>query len=649
MNAHKQSSYNARRLLIDMWSFIRPYRGRFWLATVLRFTSDLVWLYPAWALGEITNFFVSFERGQSLERFWWLMAGFAGAGLYRFVVIEFAKFSGYQVAERIGLDARVQALQHLFSLDLRWHETMRSGAKLKRISRGGEGLNRILRFFYTNILEASLNIVAVSIILHTLGLGFSLAFFFYVFTYYALSYVQTRRAERQSIYVSEQEEALESTAYESVNNILTVKTMGFAGPVIAYVKCGADALMREIRTRINYFRVREGSLNTYTIFARLAGFAFIGWGIAHGRHEVGLLIMFSGYFDLVWRATSELAQVTNEIAIHKVEVARMMELMALEPTIEGKGTKTFPVTWERLGAEHVSFAYRKRKVLDDVTLSIRKGEKVGLVGHSGAGKSTLFKILLKLYEDYEGTVSFDGMPLRDIDRASYVQRVAVVLQETELFDLSLKDNITIVAGEHTPDPSQEGNAKVVSIGGVSPDGAVGGRGGFVTREEERLLRALSVAHLDELVKSLPQSADTLIGEKGVKLSGGEKQRLGIARAVYKNPEILFLDEATSHLDADSERKIQDSLHEFFKGSLTAIVIAHRLSTIRQMDRIIVLEKGRIAEEGTFDALLEKRGVFYTLWEAEFPKLTSTLIPPFITYSTGQGDKCSCYLHDALTS
>jgi len=585
MNAHKQSSYNARRLLIDMWSFIRPYRGRFWLATVLRFTSDLVWLYPAWALGEITNFFVSFERGQSLERFWWLMAGFAGAGLYRFVVIEFAKFSGYQVAERIGLDARVQALQHLFSLDLRWHETMRSGAKLKRISRGGEGLNRILRFFYTNILEASLNIVAVSIILHTLGLGFSLAFFFYVFTYYALSYVQTRRAERQSIYVSEQEEALESTAYESVNNILTVKTMGFAGPVIAYVKCGADALMREIRTRINYFRVREGSLNTYTIFARLAGFAFIGWGIAHGRHEVGLLIMFSGYFDLVWRATSELAQVTNEIAIHKVEVARMMELMALEPTIEGKGTKTFPVTWERLGAEHVSFAYRKRKVLDDVTLSIRKGEKVGLVGHSGAGKSTLFKILLKLYEDYEGTVSFDGMPLRDIDRASYVRRVAVVQQETELFDLSLKDNIAIVAGKKRIDVS-------------------------------RFSRALATAHLDELVKSLPQGADTLVGEKGVKLSGGEKQRLGIARAVYKNPEILFLDEATSHLDADSERKIQDSLHEFFKGSLTAIVIAHRLSTIRQMDRIIVLEKGRIAEEGTFEALLEKRGVFYTLWEKQ---------------------------------
>src|SRR3989338_505364 len=161
MNAHKQSSYNARQLLIDMWSFIRPYRGRFWHATVLRFTSDLVWLYPAWALGEITNFFAYFERGQSLQRFWWLLGGFALAGLYRFTVIELAKFTGYQVAERIGLDARLKTLKHLFSLDLRWHETMRSGAKLKRISRGGEGLMHILRFFYTNILEASLNIVAV--------------------------------------------------------------------------------------------------------------------------------------------------------------------------------------------------------------------------------------------------------------------------------------------------------------------------------------------------------------------------------------------------------------------------------------------------------------------------------------------------------
>lgn len=325
--------------------------------------------------------------------------------------------------------------------------------------------------------------------------------------------------------------------------------------------------------------------------------------------------MFHGYFDLVWRATAELAEVTNDIAIHKVGVGRMQELMAVKPSIEGKGRAPFPRDWRQIEVESVSFAYRKRPVMRQVSLAIRRGEKVGIVGPSGAGKSTLFKILLKLYEDYEGSIRVDGVPLKDIDRSSYVARVAVVLQETELFDLSLKDNITIVAGD-TPPPSgrplSRGDSKrVTSHGGVTE-----GRGGFVMDEDERLQRALTIAHLDELLPQLPNGVDTLIGEKGVRLSGGEKQRLGIARAVYKNPEILFLDEATSHLDADSERKIQDSLQEFFKGDLTAIVIAHRLSTIKQMDRIVVLDKGKIVEEGTFEALLKKKGVFFRLWEKQ---------------------------------
>lgn len=585
MTDSRTVQYSSAELLSDMWSFIKPYKGRFWCATILRFTADLVWLYPAWALGEITNFFAYFERGQSMNRFWWLLGGVAAAGFYRFVVIEIAKFSGYQLAERIGLDARLQTLTHLFSLDLRWHETMRSGAKLKRISRGGEGFNLILRYFYTNILEATLNIVAVSVILHTLGAWFSIAFLFYIASYYTLSYFQTKRAEWQSIVVNEKEEELDGIAFESVNNIVTVKTMGFADAIRRHVRDAIERLMREIRKRIAYFRIREGSLNLYTICARLAGFAYIAWGIAHGRFEVGILIMFNGYFDLVWKATAELAQVTNDIAIHKVGVGRMRELMALQPTIEGIGKQAFPDAWECIRIENLSFAYRKRKVIEGITLQIRKGEKLGVVGPSGAGKSTLFKMLLKLYKDYEGSIRVDDTHLRDIDRASFVARVAVVLQDTELFDLSLKDNITIVSGNDAVD-------------------------------EQSLARALTIAHLNELVGHLPQGEDTLIGEKGIRLSGGEKQRLGIARAVYKNPEILFLDEATSHLDADSERKIQDSLQEFFKGDLTAIVIAHRLSTIRQMDRIVVLEKGRIAEMGTFDILITQRGLFYQLWEKQ---------------------------------
>ncbi|MFA4873368.1 MAG: ABC transporter ATP-binding protein [Patescibacteria group bacterium] len=584
MNHSHTEYYSNKQLLADMWSFIRPYRGKFWLATLLRFSSDLVWLYPAWALGQITTFFVHYTRGQSLRYFWILLALWIAAGLYRFIIHEVAKYHGYQVAERIGLDAKLKTIQHLFSLDLRWHEKMRSGAKLKRVARGGDGLQHILRIYYTNIIESVLNIIAVGFILKSLGVGFSIAFVLFVATYYFFSYVQTKRAEYQSVLVDQREEEVDGVLFESINNILTVKTMGFSRALEAYISKSMNGLMAEIRKRIVFFRVREGSLNIYTIFARLAGFVFIGYGMYQGRFEVGLLIMFNGYFDLVWRATAELAEVTNDIAVDKVAVGRMKELLQVQPTIEGVGKLPFSPAWHTMQMKEVSFAYRQRKVLNDISLTIARGEKVGIVGFSGAGKSTLFKILLKLYEDYSGEITIDGVSLRDIERDSYIHKIAVVMQDTELFDLSLKDNIAIVAGEKEAD-------------------------------EAALKKALMIAHLDEMLPQLPQGVDTLIGEKGVRLSGGEKQRLGIARAVYKNPEILFLDEATSHLDADSERKIQDSLHQFFQH-VTAIVIAHRLSTIKEMDRIVVLEKGSIVEQGTFAALLRKKGIFYQLWEKQ---------------------------------
>jgi len=580
-----QPLYSVSQLLRDLWFFIRPYRGKFWLGTVLRISSDLAWLYPAWALGQITTFFSQYHFGQPLGRFWLLVAGYGGAALYRFTMLEVAKYNGNQVAERIGLDARLKTLRHLFFLDLSWHETMNSGVKLKRISRGGEGLNRIVKIYYTNILESALNIVAVIVILRGLGWWFASAFSFFIVTYYWFSYLQTKRAKQQSILVSQKEEELEGIAFESINNIITIKTMGMARAVVTFLSQSMDRLMREIRTRIKYVRTREATLNLYMAFARVCGYLFVGYGIAQGHYEVGLLIMFDGYFQLVWKATAELATVTNEIIIDMVGIGRMMELVEVKPTIEtGTGIAQKRV-WKKIEVKDLSFAYRDRDVLKDVNLTIMRGEKIGIVGPSGAGKTTLFKILLKLYAHYRGNVSIDQTSLKDIERDSFIARVAVVMQDTELFDLSLKDNITIVMGEGSGD-------------------------------KKRLDRALAIAHLDELLPRLPQGVDTLIGEKGIRLSGGEKQRLGIARAVYKNPEILFMDEATSHLDANSEQKIQGSLHEFFKEDLTAVVIAHRLSTIKEMDRIIVMDKGRIVEEGTFDVLVKKKGLFYKLWEKQ---------------------------------
>ena len=222
-------------------------------------------------------------------------------------------------------------------------------------------------------------------------------------------------------------------------------------------------------------------------------------------------------------------------------------------------------------------------MLSRISFAIGRGEKIGIVGLSGAGKSTIFKLLLKEYEDYKGEIKFDGLSLREISPKDYYAQTAAVLQDTEVFNLSLRENITI------------------------------GKEKFDRASFER---ALDVAHVRGFLHKLPQGVDTLIGEKGVKLSGGEKQRLGIARAVYKEPELLLLDEATSHLDIESEKKIQESLHEFFQ-SVTAVVIAHRLTTIKEMDRIIVIENGRIVEHGSFSKLMRTpRGRFRELWKKQ---------------------------------
>ncbi len=580
------SSYPISHLLSDVWSFVRSYRGKFWLATMLRFTSDLVWLYPAWALGQITTFFAHFSFGQSLTPFLWLIGGYALVGLYRYSVIEIAKCIGYQVAERSSLDAKLKTLGHLFRLDLIWHEKINSGIKMKRISNGGEGIDRILRIYYTNILESVFNIIAVVFILRTLGIGFMLAFVFFVITYYTLSYLQTIRSKRQSILVSQKEEELDGVAFEAINNIVTIKTMGMARAITGYLGESMDRLMKEIRKRIQYFRTREATLSIYMMSARLAGYVFIGYGISQGHYEIGLLVMFDGYFHLVYQATSELAEVTNEIAIHTVAVGRMMELIEVKPTIEGRpDARAYPKKWKHIAIQHLSFAYHDRNVLTDINLTIARGEKIGIVGLSGAGKSTLFKILLKLYEHYDGNILVDSTPLKDINRDAYIRHSAIVMQDTELFDLTLRQNVLIAVDDEKK------------------------------HTESELMRALQISHLDDLLAHLPAGVDTLIGEKGIRLSGGEKQRLGIARAVYKRPDIFFLDEATSHLDADSERKIQDSLHQFFQN-VTAIVIAHRLSTIKQMDRIIVIDEGKIVETGTWDELLKKKGVFFMLWEKQ---------------------------------
>ena len=473
----------------------------------------------------------------------------------------------------------------MYRLDLAWHEKENSGNKMKRAENAGEGYRTIIVNWFQIIIESITTFAGGIVVFWKFDWRVSLLTSFFIVIYYVLARYYRIKGVRAAAKVHIQEEIVEGSTFEIINNIRTVKSLGILSKFRNTINQSFEKLYELIKVRIHFFQKSNLVTALFTRIFYSIMLIFIAVGVAHGLYTVGFLVLFFTYFDYIWESVSQLAGVTQDIFIAKNAIARGNTILDTPVVIEDeRGKGAFPHEWKKIILENVSFSYEDNKVLQDVSFTVKKGEKIGIVGLSGAGKSTLFKLLLKEYEHFTGKIGFNDTPIETIRKNDYLAHVATVLQDTEVFNLSLKDNIVIA-----------GSTDRVN--------------------DEHLARAITIAHLDDVIAKLPHGVDTLIGEKGVKLSGGERQRLGIARAVYKQPEILLLDEATSHLDLESEEKIRDSLHQFFSG-ITAIVIAHRLTTIKEMDRIIVIEGGQIIEEGSFAKLIRKKGRFYELWNKQ---------------------------------
>jgi ABC-type multidrug transport system fused ATPase/permease subunit len=586
--------YKNKDLIRDLISFIAPYKRNFWWGTIIRVISDVVWLYPAFAVGVLIDYLTIRTIAFDPWYVFWILAAFLVASFFHYIGRDVAKYLIYQVGENAALDAAHRTLSHLISLDISWQEKENSGNKMKRISHGQEGVKNLVRVYVDLLIESTINTVLIIFILGAFDPLIAAVMLVYVLSYYVLSLVLLKRAKDQSHIVNVQEEHVQGQFFEIINNITTVKWMGLEKPLLMTFQKVLKRLMKEIRLRIMYFRIQSGTLGIFNELFRISLIAYIVYGITQGNYGVGLLAIFLNYFTKMQLAADELAVVTSEFIIQKIRISRMMGILNEVASVEGSGKELFPKKWKKLELKNLNFSYQNQKYLYDLNLTINRGEKVGIIGLSGAGKTTIFKLLLKLYTNYEGQILFDDVSLQDIKREDYLKHTAVVLQDTEVFNLSLADNISLSKAQQT---------------------------------KKDLNRAVKISHINEFLHKLPDGIDTLIGEKGVKLSGGEKQRVGIARAVYKKPQLLFLDEATSHLDIDSEEMIQDSLKKFFKD-ITAIVIAHRLSTIKEMDRIIVMKAGRIIEQGSFTYLMGKKGEFHRLWNKQ--SKTGTIDMPSIS-------------------
>ena len=585
---NSNDDYSVTQFIRDLSKYILPYKTKFFLGVFFRLTSDIGRLYPAFALSQIIPLLPDINNPASLQSILWLLFFWLLTAIYVGFGHDFSKYLGFQVAESSSLDLYKKCLSHVFKIDLAWHEIEGSGNKMRKIDRGVESVNSTIRRIFDVLIEVMVNTVGIVIIFFTLDKVLSLSIIVFIITFFLLGKYLLTRAKKQEVIVSTKYEELNGLTFESLNNIMTIKSLALNHGVMKIISGQTNSLVGEIRKRIMYYRFQSGALGTYFFVFEIAIISLIIWGIYNGFYTVSILILFVGLFEKVGQSTSELVGVTQELVVNKIWFSRANDLLRITPNIENpkkENQLTYPDDWKTMKIDKVNFAYGKGHALKDISLTIKRGESIGIVGLSGAGKSTLFKLLLDLYEDYKGEIYLDARSLKQIDRKSYIDHVSVVLQDTELFNMSLAENIKITR-------THESGYTDASIN-----------------------ETIKMSHLEDVVKNLKDGLDTVVGEKGVKLSGGQRQRVGIARALYRKPDILLVDEATSHLDAYSEKQIQQAIAEV-KDKFTTIIIAHRLSTIAQMDKIVVMEKGQIIESGTFEELLNQKGSFSRMWKMQ---------------------------------
>ena len=322
-------------------------------------------------------------------------------------------------------------------------------------------------------------------------------------------------------------------------------------------------------------------METIVAAGLMAVMAMAAVGVAHGRMTVGDFVMVNGYMLQLYLPLNVLGVVYRSLKQSLVDYEQMDRLLKTPSEVQDRpGARTLADPGGEIAFEDVGFAYEpRRSILQGVSFRVPPGRKVALVGSSGAGKSTIARLLFRFYDTTSGAVTIGGQDLRDVTQSSLRSAIGVVPQDTVLFNDTLFYNIAY----------------------GRPD---------ATRDE--VIEAARLAHLHDFVAALPDGYDTTVGERGLKLSGGEKQRVAIARVILKRPRILIFDEATSALDSKTEQAIQESLRELAVGH-TSLVIAHRLSTVTDADEILVLEHGRIVERGTHDSLLRKDGAYAAMW------------------------------------
>ncbi len=487
-----------------------------------------------------------------------------------------------RVAQRALRQLALETFEHIHALSLRYHITRKTGGLSRIIERGVKGVEFLLRFLLFSVGPLILELALTAIVL---GAYFDISYLVVLvvtiglYIWFTFKVTEWRVKIRKEM--NDQDTDANQKAVDSLLNFETVKYFGAERrEALRY-----DGAMRQYETAAIKTALTLAFLNFGQALIITTGLVLVmvmaALGVQSGELTVGDFVMVNAFMIQITMPLNFLGTVYREIRQSLVDMGEMFDLLEQPQEVADKpGAPALKVGGAEVTFENVRFAYDPaRQILKGISFRVAPGETVALVGPSGSGKSTIGRLLFRFYDVTGGGIRIDGQDLREITQESLHHAIGVVPQDTVLFNDTIRYNIAY------------------------------GRAGA---SEEEIVAAAKAARIHEFILALPEGYDTAVGERGLKLSGGEKQRVGIARTLLKDPPILLLDEATSALDTETERDIQSELKMMGQGR-SVITIAHRLSTVVEADQILVLQAGEIVEQGTHDALLAKGGRYASMW------------------------------------
>jgi ATP-binding cassette subfamily B protein len=576
--------------LKTLWPYLMEYKGRVIFAALCLVGAKLASVCIPFLLKYLVDgLSASGDEALSTEQIWmWfplgLLLAYGSARLLNVMLGEIRDVLFGRVTERAMRRMALKVFRHLHRLSLDFHLSRQTGALQRDIERGTNGISFLMRFVIFNILPTIFELcLVIGLLLYNYPFWFALITLVAVVAYVIYT---ARITEWRTMYVREANKMDSKTHARALDSLLNYETVKYFSAEEREAKDYDDSLWRweqaRRKNRLTLFALNSGQAIIISVAMTLM-LCLSAYYVLQGTMTLGDFTLMNAFMFQLFLPLSFLGFVYREVKASLASIEQMLGLLKQESSVKDSGKQSLVSKNARIEFKNLEFSYQpERPILKSLSFTINAGERVAIVGSSGAGKSTLTKLLFRFYDKTAGDILINNESIYQYSLASLREHIGVVPQDTVLFNDTLKNNVLYASPSAT---------------------------------DEELARVITMSQLDYFISQCPDGLETVVGERGLKLSGGEKQRLAIARMLLKRPVIMVFDEATSSLDSRTEKNINQAIREVSAGH-TSLIIAHRLSTIIDADNIVVLDDGIVVEQGKHAELLAQEGHYYQLWQAQ---------------------------------